>query len=460
MLRRLYPEPDDLGPARRRLTLFLGQYWGGPATYSEERGHPRLRMRHFPFAIGPAERDRWLLHMARGREQTAPTPAIAERLMTYFGRPPRRCATATTDQARSSSASRSSWNSLDTAGRPPATSRRPRRRRPSRTGSPSPRRRRPGRDGRRCPGRRRRGRTGSASGPAPSRGGSLVDERAQPGRAARGCPATAPRSPPRRLDPARGWCAPAASTSPCRVAVTSRMKRVAAAECVHVAVAAGAVGRVARRSASSRSTASTPSRPSSARGTPTCSSAPVSDISPSAPPRAFIPTSGSVPTDAGRDDRDLVVGVRALDDHGHAAVVAGVPLLVVGEERGVRAARTTKSVQRSIGAGGGAGSMRTPSGGGHEPSSTAYSSSNALTAKTSMNRSPAPSAMPSSCATSRGTASPRGREVRRQQRLEVAVGQAVAAGVAEGEVDRAGMPVGQRPADDPAARGQGRRRRR
>jgi hemoglobin len=83
-LRRLYPEPDDLGPARRRLTLFLAQYWGGPATYSEERGHPRLRMRHFPFAIGPDERDRWLLHMAEAVEQTAPTPEIAERLMTYF----------------------------------------------------------------------------------------------------------------------------------------------------------------------------------------------------------------------------------------------------------------------------------------------------------------------------------------------------------------------------------------
>jgi hemoglobin len=83
-LRRLYPEPDDLRPARKRLTLFLAQYWGGPATYSEERGHPRLRMRHFPFAIGPAERDRWLTHMAEAVDQTAPTPEIAERLMAYF----------------------------------------------------------------------------------------------------------------------------------------------------------------------------------------------------------------------------------------------------------------------------------------------------------------------------------------------------------------------------------------
>ena len=83
-LRRLYPQPDDLGPARRRQTLFLAQYWGGPTTYSEERGHPRLRMRHFPFAIGPTERDRWLVHMAAAVVQTAPTPEIAERLMTYF----------------------------------------------------------------------------------------------------------------------------------------------------------------------------------------------------------------------------------------------------------------------------------------------------------------------------------------------------------------------------------------
>jgi hemoglobin len=59
----LYPDKDDLAPARRRLTLFLAQYWGGPQTYSDERGHPRLRMRHAPFRIGPAERDAWLLHM-------------------------------------------------------------------------------------------------------------------------------------------------------------------------------------------------------------------------------------------------------------------------------------------------------------------------------------------------------------------------------------------------------------
>ncbi|HEY4632798.1 MAG TPA: globin [Candidatus Limnocylindrales bacterium] len=59
VLRPLYPEVD-LAPAQHRLTLFLAQYWGGPRTYESERGHPRLRMRHAPFAIGPAARDRWL----------------------------------------------------------------------------------------------------------------------------------------------------------------------------------------------------------------------------------------------------------------------------------------------------------------------------------------------------------------------------------------------------------------
>jgi hemoglobin len=61
-LRALYPEAD-LGPAADRLALFLMQYWGGPTTYSETRGHPRLRMRHVPFRIDEAQRDRWLRHM-------------------------------------------------------------------------------------------------------------------------------------------------------------------------------------------------------------------------------------------------------------------------------------------------------------------------------------------------------------------------------------------------------------
>lgn len=61
-LRGLYPE-EQLDGAEERLTLFLMQYWGGPRTYSEERGHPRLRMRHAPFAVTPDARDRWLRHM-------------------------------------------------------------------------------------------------------------------------------------------------------------------------------------------------------------------------------------------------------------------------------------------------------------------------------------------------------------------------------------------------------------
>ncbi|MFI6867561.1 globin [Nocardia sp. NPDC050406] len=62
ILRPLYPE-EDLGPAERRLRMFLEQYWGGPRTYSDERGHPRLRMRHHPFKVGPIERDAWLRAM-------------------------------------------------------------------------------------------------------------------------------------------------------------------------------------------------------------------------------------------------------------------------------------------------------------------------------------------------------------------------------------------------------------
>jgi hemoglobin len=59
VLRPLYPE-EDLGPAEVRLRMFLEQYWGGPRTYSDQRGHPRLRMRHAPFTIGPIQRDAWL----------------------------------------------------------------------------------------------------------------------------------------------------------------------------------------------------------------------------------------------------------------------------------------------------------------------------------------------------------------------------------------------------------------
>jgi hemoglobin len=80
----LYPEADDLGPARRRLTLFLAQYWGGPTTYSDTRGHPRLRMRHIPFAIGEDERDRWLAAMGGAIRELDPPEAIANALTEYF----------------------------------------------------------------------------------------------------------------------------------------------------------------------------------------------------------------------------------------------------------------------------------------------------------------------------------------------------------------------------------------
>ncbi len=76
ILRPMYPE-EDLGPARERFTLFLAQYWGGPTTYSETRGHPRLRMRHAPFQVTPAARDRWLLHFREGLE-AANLPAEQE----------------------------------------------------------------------------------------------------------------------------------------------------------------------------------------------------------------------------------------------------------------------------------------------------------------------------------------------------------------------------------------------
>jgi hemoglobin len=61
-LRALYPQ-NDLGPAEMRFRMFLAQYWGGPSTYSQDRGHPRLRMRHAPFKVTIAQRDRWLKHI-------------------------------------------------------------------------------------------------------------------------------------------------------------------------------------------------------------------------------------------------------------------------------------------------------------------------------------------------------------------------------------------------------------
>jgi hemoglobin len=84
VLLRLYPEPGDLSSARHKLTLFLAQYWGGPSIYSQERGHPRLRMRHAPFAIGPEERDRWLTHMTAALDALAPEPKVRAAFDEYF----------------------------------------------------------------------------------------------------------------------------------------------------------------------------------------------------------------------------------------------------------------------------------------------------------------------------------------------------------------------------------------
>jgi hemoglobin len=83
LLRPMYPEAD-LGPAERRLRLFLMQYWGGPSTYSQERGHPRLRMRHAPFPIDEAARDRWLAHMRRALDARGLPPRLDEEMWRYL----------------------------------------------------------------------------------------------------------------------------------------------------------------------------------------------------------------------------------------------------------------------------------------------------------------------------------------------------------------------------------------
>jgi hemoglobin len=82
LLRPLYPR--DLAGPRRRLALFLIQYWGGPDTYSQERGHPRLRMRHFRFPIGQAQRSAWLSHMRAAVQASGASARDAAMLMDYF----------------------------------------------------------------------------------------------------------------------------------------------------------------------------------------------------------------------------------------------------------------------------------------------------------------------------------------------------------------------------------------
>jgi hemoglobin len=84
LLRPMYP-PEDLadGSAAERLALFLAQYWGGPTTYSERRGHPRLRMRHAPFAVTPAARDHWLRHFRVGLDEAGLTPEQHAKFWAY-----------------------------------------------------------------------------------------------------------------------------------------------------------------------------------------------------------------------------------------------------------------------------------------------------------------------------------------------------------------------------------------
>jgi hemoglobin len=82
ILRRLYP--DDLEPGKRSLALFLGQYWGGPQTYSAEKGHPRLRMRHAAFPIGHGERDAWLRAMLAAVDASDASPEAIGAFHEYF----------------------------------------------------------------------------------------------------------------------------------------------------------------------------------------------------------------------------------------------------------------------------------------------------------------------------------------------------------------------------------------
>ena len=85
VLRPMYPE-EDLAPAKERLCMFLEQYWGGPTTYSQQRGHPRLRMRHAPFRVDPDARDRWLAHMRSAVESLRLAPMLESLLWDYLER--------------------------------------------------------------------------------------------------------------------------------------------------------------------------------------------------------------------------------------------------------------------------------------------------------------------------------------------------------------------------------------
>ncbi|HEC09200.1 MAG TPA: globin [Acidimicrobiales bacterium] len=82
LLKSMYPE--DLTAPKAHLAGFLIQYWGGPADYSEQRGHPRLRMRHVPFEIGQAERDAWFDNMNAALEEGGLDPEVEEQVRAYF----------------------------------------------------------------------------------------------------------------------------------------------------------------------------------------------------------------------------------------------------------------------------------------------------------------------------------------------------------------------------------------
>lgn len=85
VLRPIYPEAD-LGPAQQRFTLFLVQYWGGPTTYSDTRGHPRLRMRHAPFPVTPLAKEHWLRHFRAGLDEASLPPDLDAQFWDYVTR--------------------------------------------------------------------------------------------------------------------------------------------------------------------------------------------------------------------------------------------------------------------------------------------------------------------------------------------------------------------------------------
>ena len=82
VLKPMYPE-DDLGPAAERLTMFLEQYWGGPTDYSQQRGHPRLRMRHADYVVNTDARDRWLKHFREGLDAARLEPELDAQFWAY-----------------------------------------------------------------------------------------------------------------------------------------------------------------------------------------------------------------------------------------------------------------------------------------------------------------------------------------------------------------------------------------